>query len=108
MRGEPYTACPDNSFSVSIRLPTTTLPSNPSASEPDKHRPDHRLANHSVLGVQYAAVLCVFAFAGYLLDGWLGWSPWCLVAGVALGFFAATYSLLRHVPPVKPASRNSK
>jgi ATP synthase protein I len=56
--------------------------------------------------VQYAAVLLIFAGAGYALDRWLGSLPWGLIGGVALGFFAATYSLLKHVPPSRsPGSR---
>jgi ATP synthase protein I len=49
----------------------------------------------------YAAAFSLFAsvvsglIAGWLLDRWLGTSPWLLVAGIVLGAAAGFYELVR-------------
>ena len=44
------------------------------------------------VGLQFAAVILVFTFAGIWLDRRLGTSPWllllCVMAGAACGFFS--------------------
>jgi len=52
-------------------------------------------------GMAYAAALSLFAavvsglIAGWLLDRWLGTSPWLLVAGIILGAAAGFYEFIR-------------
>ena len=52
-------------------------------------------------GMAYAAAFSLFAavvsglIAGWLLDRWLGTSPWLLVAGIVLGAAAGFYELIR-------------
>ena len=52
-------------------------------------------------GIAYAAALNLFASvlaccgAGWLLDRWLGTSPWLLVAGIVLGAVAGFYQFVR-------------
>ena len=52
-------------------------------------------------GIAYAAAFALFAavvsglLAGWLLDRWLGTSPWLLVTGVILGAAAGFYELVR-------------
>ena len=52
-------------------------------------------------GLAYAAAFSLFAgvvsglILGWLLDRWLGTSPWLLVAGVVLGAAAGFYELVR-------------
>jgi ATP synthase protein I len=52
-------------------------------------------------GIAYAAAFSLFAavvaglIAGWLLDRWLGTSPWLLVAGIVLGAAAGFYEFFR-------------
>ena len=52
-------------------------------------------------GLAYAAGFSLFAavlaglIAGWLLDRWLGTSPWLLIAGIILGAAAGFYELIR-------------
>jgi ATP synthase protein I len=52
-------------------------------------------------GLAYAAAFSLFAAVvsglglGWLLDRWLGTSPWLLVAGLVLGIAAGFYEFLR-------------
>lgn len=62
------------------------------------------LYRYSGLGLQFAATVVVFAFAGRWLDGRLSSSPWCLLAGVFLGFGLGLYSMVKKVPS-SPAKR---
>ncbi len=60
------------------------------------------LGRHAGLGFQFAAVLALFALAGWWLDGKLGTQPWLLVLGCLLGAVGATIALVRAVPPSRP------
>lgn len=51
------------------------------------------------VGVQFAAVIAVFGFGGYWLDGKLGTLPLFLIVGTFLGFGLSTYSLVRRLAP---------
>ncbi len=52
-------------------------------------------------GIAYAAALTLFASVasmcgvGWLLDRWLGSSPWLLVTGLVLGAAAGFYEFIR-------------
>ena len=52
-------------------------------------------------GLAYAAGFSLFAavlaglIAGWLLDRWLGTSPWLLITGIILGAGAGFYELIR-------------
>lgn len=52
-------------------------------------------ANAMGAGLQFGAVICLFAFAGLKLDGVLDTKPLMLVVGVLLGFTGGTISLLK-------------
>lgn len=52
-------------------------------------------ANAMGAGLQFGAVICVFAFAGLKLDGVLDTKPLMLVLGVLIGFTGGTISLLK-------------
>lgn len=52
-------------------------------------------------GIAYAAALNLFASvaafcgAGWVLDRWLGTTPWLLVAGIVLGAVVGFYQFIR-------------
>ncbi len=50
------------------------------------------------LGVQFSAVIGVFAWAGWWVDGKLGSAPWLLIVGVFLGFLGGLISLVHKIP----------
>ena len=52
-------------------------------------------ANALGSGLQFGAVIAVFAFAGMKADEHLGTSPWLLLTGVGLAFIGGTVSLLK-------------
>lgn len=49
------------------------------------------------IGVQFAATILVFVFAGVWLDGRLGSTPWFVLIGVFVGAAAGFYSMYRKV-----------
>jgi ATP synthase protein I len=53
------------------------------------------------LGMQFGAVITVFALVGNWLDGRLGTRPLLLVLGVLLGFAGGTISLVRAVSSMR-------
>lgn len=62
-------------------------------------RRDDSFARYAGLGMQYAATIAALALLGAWADKRLSSSPWLLLAGALVGFLAATFSLVRHVPP---------
>jgi ATP synthase protein I len=49
------------------------------------------------VGLQFAASILLFLFAGMWLDRTLGTSPWLLIAGVFLGGGAGFWSMYRRL-----------
>ncbi|HEX2187636.1 MAG TPA: AtpZ/AtpI family protein [Longimicrobiaceae bacterium] len=49
------------------------------------------------VGLQFAASILLFFFAGRWLDARLGTAPWLLLAGVFVGAGAGFYSLYRRL-----------
>lgn len=49
----------------------------------------------SGLGVEFVLSLLVPGAIGWWLDKKLGWSPWLLIIGIALGFAAGLYTMIR-------------
>lgn len=47
------------------------------------------------IGLQFAASVLLFGYAGQWLDGRLGTGPWLLIIGVFLGAGGAFYSMYR-------------
>jgi F0F1-type ATP synthase assembly protein I len=63
-----------------------------------RQREDSDLARYSGLGLQFAATVGAFAFAGHWLDGRWNAGPWFLISGVFTGFALGLYSLVKKVP----------
>ena len=72
--------------------------------EPDSSRGDLGFGRYAGLGLQFGAVLTLFALAGAWADAKLATAPWLLLAGVALGFVGGTISLVRHAPRSRRSS----
>jgi ATP synthase protein I len=51
------------------------------------------------VGLQVAASILLFLFAGRWLDARLGTGPWLLMLGVFAGFGASFYSIYRRLTP---------
>jgi len=68
------------------------------STEPKRQGALGDLARYSGLGLQFAATIGVFALLGRWLDGRLGASPGCLLAGVFLGFGLGLYSMIKKLP----------
>lgn len=66
-----------------------------SVADPDQQETNRRS------GIAYAAAVALFAavvsmgLIGWLLDRWLGTSPWLLVVGLVLGAAAGFYEFVR-------------
>ena len=76
---------------------TTELPSSQSAVSAD----DDKRETNIKTGIAYGAAVSLFAavvgglIVGWLLDRWLGTSPWLLVVGLVLGAAAGFYEFIR-------------
>ena len=69
------------------------MPSRPNS------RGQRDLNRYAGVGVQFAATIGVFAFAGYWADGKLGSSPWLMIVGVFVGFGGGLASLVSKLSP---------
>jgi F0F1-type ATP synthase assembly protein I len=75
------------------------------STEPKRGGAAGDLYRYSGLGLQFAATMIVFAFAGRWLDGRIGTSPLALLVGVFLGFGLGLYSMVKKLPtPPRPSS----
>lgn len=55
----------------------------------------HEASPYLGLGMQIALSMAFFVGGGYLLDRWLGTTPWLLVAGAVLGMVAIFVQIIR-------------
>jgi len=70
-------------------------------SEPDgDQRPPSPFA-YLGLGIEMAAPVVLFMFAGYLLDGWIDSQPLFTLGGALVGIAVGFYNLFRRVLPPK-------
>lgn len=63
-------------------------------------------AEYAGIGIQFAAAILIFLFAGRWLDDRLGTDPWLTVLGVFVGFGTSLYSVVRKLSP--PARRDPR
>ena len=63
-------------------------------------------AAYAGLGLQFAATILIFLFAGQWLDRRLGTSPWLMLLGVLLGAGGGIYSMYRRL--VRPPKEHPK
>ncbi|SNY92544.1 ATP synthase protein I [Cohaesibacter sp. ES.047] len=54
------------------------------------------------LGAEFIAGVLVGGVIGYLIDMWLGWSPWGLIIFLLLGFVAGMLNMLRAAGKLPP------
>ncbi len=47
------------------------------------------------IALEFIVSILLFTGGGWLLDRWLGTSPWFLIAGMGVGLFGGVYRLLR-------------
>jgi len=59
------------------------------------------------LGFQIALTMAAFAGLGYLIDRWLGTSPWGVIAGGALGLVAVFVQLTRTTRSMNAGSNDN-
>jgi ATP synthase protein I len=58
------------------------------------------------IGIQFAATILVFVFAGVWLDNRLGTSPWLLLVFVFVGAAGGFYSMYRRVTAAQRRSKD--
>jgi len=56
------------------------------------------------LGSEFAAAILVGAGMGYLLDQWLGTSPWLMLILLLLGFAAGVLNVIRSAKQMNEAA----
>ncbi len=61
-------------------------------------RKQSEVYRYAGLGLQFAATIGLFGFAGHWVYGRVGTHPWLLILGVFLGFAAGLYYLTRKLP----------
>ena len=63
---------------------------------PDSKEDTNRKTGYAyAAGITLFAAVAVFTGIGWLLDRWLGSSPWCLGAGIVVGSAAGLYEFIR-------------
>jgi F0F1-type ATP synthase assembly protein I len=71
----------------------------PGDTTPDKALPtppsDKTLWQYAGLGIQFAGTIGLFAFFGYELDRWRGWSPWGLISLSMIAMIGSLYLLIK-------------
>jgi ATP synthase protein I len=78
-----------------------TMGAGTGGSPPQNEPPPPSGADMAGLGIQFAASILLFLYAGKWLDGRLGTAPLFLIVGVFLGAGASFYSMYRKLmrPP---------
>ena len=67
-----------------------------------RHRNSSGLAMAWRLGAEFISGVLVGGVIGYLIDTWLGWSPWGLIIFLLLGFVAGMLNMLRAAGKMSP------
>jgi ATP synthase protein I len=65
--------------------------------ESEDERASRAFGRYAGVGLQFAASILVFLYAGQWLDRRLGTAPWFLLGGVFVGASAAFYSMYRRL-----------
>jgi ATP synthase protein I len=74
---------------VQSKRPTESSPDQPAASDPSAMARGFRLSTELVAGVLVGAAL------GWIIDRWLGISPWGMIVFLLLGFAAGVLNVMR-------------
>ncbi len=102
----PSSPKPDPSRSEGTSGPDSSLDSKLGEME-RRQRTMREYSRYGSVGVQFGAVLALFALAGHWLDTRLGSSPIFLVLGVLVGFGGGLFSLIQKIP-VSSKGRSSR
>ncbi len=74
-------------------LSSRRFPGFATQSQDEKKRVERSYLKFASVGIQFAAAILIFTYAGIWLDGKTGWGPLFTILGVLLGFTGATTSL---------------
>jgi len=69
---------------------------------------DSRYAQYSGLGIQLAAVIGLFLYAGMKLDEWLNTNPWFTLGLTLTGFAAGFYSFFLNVQKLSKEDKENR
>ena len=74
-----------------------SAPGRPEGREDEDRRAARKFGAYGGIGLQFAASIVLFLYAGQWLDRRFGTAPWFLVIGVFLGAGAGFYSMYRRL-----------
>jgi F0F1-type ATP synthase assembly protein I len=80
-----------------LRIPAILRAPPPGKKDPP--RPANALAQFGRawgMALEFIATIILFAFGGWWLDNWKGWSPTCTLIGLAAGFVVAFTRIVQH------------
>lgn len=61
----------------------------------------------STLGINFVLTTFLGAGAGWLLNHYLHWGPWVIIAGLLLGVFSSFYLVIADIREISPPPKNS-
>jgi ATP synthase protein I len=77
--------------------PASGSPGDSPADESEDRRASRAMGRYAGIGLQFAASVLLFLYAGQWLDRRVGTAPWGVLGGVLLGASAAFYSMYRRL-----------
>ena len=102
---------PKNSWIENLAKRSTGLPENQPASR-HSGSTDASLWSLAGLGIQFALVVALFAYAGHWLDERMGWSPWGVISLTMIALIGSLHLLIKQArkgdqqPPPKGRDRH--
>ncbi len=61
----------------------------------------------STLGINFVLTTFLGAGAGWLLNRYLHWGPWVIIAGLLVGIFASYYLMIADIREISLPPKNS-
>jgi F0F1-type ATP synthase assembly protein I len=72
------------------------------------NRPIRQIGQYSFIGIQLAATVLIFLYAGYRVDNYFNTAPWFLIAGSFIGMFLGFYHLIKQVQSMTQNEKKEK